>query len=53
MKLQETWEKLKKLQTPLREGECETDTIEWIYRNECKLIDEFINGKTEDSKERT
>jgi hypothetical protein len=43
----EAWEKIKKTLTPARNNhvwhEDDLDTIEWVLRNEVKVIDKFIN----------
>lgn len=36
----ETWNKIKKLLVDDNNGN--QDTIEWVYRNDCKIIDKFI-----------
>lgn len=45
-----TWEKIKKLEVDNKMGGF--DTIDWVYRNDCKAIDEFIenNLPKEDKK---
>ena len=37
---QEAWEKIKKALTPSGNGDL--DTIEWVFRNDCKVIESII-----------
>jgi hypothetical protein len=37
---QEAWDKIKKALTPNSNGDL--DTIEWVFRNDCKVIETII-----------